>query len=547
MKTDTRHKQLERLQKLNDAAQRELRSDPSAKSLPPKDTQQKDSRQENNGTSQGLIAKLSEHGALTVEEQAEILRARWINADLHDHRGNYQAARVCLGDIGPVRKAIDHVSSNPDRGPSEYLMVHQLWLLLMESVADHRDGLHAKAIDTTRKLRAALDFLPAGEYLDLRARVEYALGRHLQSDGQPDEAEQCFTRGIEFCESAYVLAENDENTAYTRFLTAIFVVGLARNLLARGELTRALRQTLIARTLMPKRDRVYLAYLDFLKGATLRQLNDLPKAIACLLRAVEVFEQENHERYFQRARYELAKAYYNQRSFEAAIATLIRQLKGTPSFTGDLHTQHRWKASKLILEARIAYELHDYAAAATNAEAAHGALRDFPAKSSDLRALIQIERAKVALKLGKFDDAVTHCNTGLALKTDDANDRGWLLLVLTEAHLLRREIDSVNASFDRWKKIEPSVENYHILEYADQLRPRVEREASSFYVAFDATDAADLNYDALWNKLRYFLVRRVQEGHKGEKIETQAQILGVSRQTLANWMSEMRKPKKPAT
>jgi len=64
-----------------------------------------------------------------------------------------------------------------------------------------------------------------------------------------------------------------------------------------------------------------------------------------------------------------------------------------------------------------------------------------------------------------------------------------------------------------------------------------------FFIAHDEKDAARLNYQTKATELRNFLVQRVRDLYRNEKLEVQAQILGIKRQTLANWLADMRKNK----
>ena len=481
-------------------------------------------------------------------DKAIVLRTRRLLAGLYDHQGDYANARLCLGDTRKISDDLERF--RPVTDEERDLFAEHVQILWMESVADHRDGDSKKALTTTERLRALMDRLPGELFLTVRARLEYAHGRHLQTDLNVDEAEERFSKGLEYCEMACRTGGQSNSIEEAKFLTAILMIALARVSIDRGQLTRAWRQVLVARTMFSglRNDPLYIAYLDFLRGSILRQWGKLADGIPYLEQAVRVFKESGHERYFHRAQIELAKAYYRQHALDKATGILEKSpsqdvVPEKNEHTLAKHAWDRWNAEKDLLLARIAYERQYYDTARKLAENAYKVLENVPKKFSNLRAVTQIVRAQVALKLRQYDAAIEYCKEGLARQPTDENDRGWLLLVLAEGYLRNRDINRAYEQMDEWKRIEPKAENVYIREYAELLTKELTTEVRGFFIAHDEKDAARLNYQTKATELRNFLVQRVRDLYRNEKLEVQAQILGIKRQTLANWLADMRKNK----
>src|SRR5262249_42556507 len=161
------------------------------------------------------------------------------------------------------------------------------------------------------------------------------------------------SKGLEYCELACRPGGEPKNRREANFLTAILMVALARVSIDRGQLSRAWRQVLVARTMFSnlRTDQLYMAYLDFIKRAILRQWGKLDDSIPYLEQAVSAFTEFGHERYFHRAQIELGKAYYRQHALEKATAILDRKLRPDVLHRGNANARARWEAEKDLLRA----------------------------------------------------------------------------------------------------------------------------------------------------------------------------------------------------
>jgi len=289
-----------------------------------------------------------------TETATTILEARRRFADLADRSGDLELACELIGEeLGKVRRLA------AEEGQFERcseLFVQLLWYMAVHSVTQHRSGDVAVALDVVMEARRASAQLPEGQYLELRHRIAFALGRHSQSLGTSkdiEDAETHYTEALRICEEIAECVDIADRHPYSRYRLAVTLIALARLFLDRGELARALRESYAAKTLLKaaesSTDKLTTSYVDYLIGSILRQLGkDLKPAIELLEKSLVVFKSHEHNGHIQRCRNELAKAHLNNRDFSKALNTIREDLpqlrKSGPSI---------WDADDAYLEGRI--------------------------------------------------------------------------------------------------------------------------------------------------------------------------------------------------
>ncbi|MBK9167690.1 MAG: hypothetical protein IPM24_09525 [Bryobacterales bacterium] len=510
----------------------------------------------------GVAGLMRNHKTRTAIEavqrrcQNQLLRASAVAADLFDRQGKYDDSRDCLTDWEFVDRELACFSQKNTHRDMHRVMALS-WYALMYSVKEHREGRHSNAQRISGRINVLVDividqlrrrchFQLVPVWLLLRGRIRYALGRHQQSQGNDKDAEKSLGEALEaFSEALEYPAgspETKDRSVISRtatYWTAQIVVALGRSSIAQGHLQTGYRQVMVARTLLSQiDDQVGLAFSDYLIASVLRQRLDLDskrRAINLLLSAVEKFEEIRHERYFHRGRYELAKCYLAVGDLTEAEQTMKRRLETKALYRGDERTQRRWSGSSLLLQARICLDGGDVENAMMRA---NEALEEFGENSYDLKAQAWAVLGEALLQRRLLDEAIKSAWNGLDLKPADPNDRAWLRLVLCRAYCERGHVDSAQRVFKELNEDASNIENGTVKSLYEEVKKRLDQEKGSFYIRYDESEK--LSYPELSLKLRGFLVRNVRQRMRNRSQEEQAEALGIKKQTLANWVTELR-------
>jgi tetratricopeptide (TPR) repeat protein len=204
--------------------------------------------------------------------------------------------------------------------------------------------------------------------------------------------------------------------------------------------------------------------------------------------------------------------------------------------SGNEASKERWEAINSLLWARLKLARYDYAEAEVDA---NKCLSQIAHHSEDVRVQAYAVLGDIALAQGKYSEAIRKGHAGLALNPTDPTDRGWLMLVLCEAYLRRKHIENAKHWFGEWSQVRQRVENRLFAKRASNLEVELDAERDSFYVCY--REPKELKYDVLNLQLRAVLVRHVRTFKRGSTQEEQARALGISRQTYASWLSELKK------
>lgn len=481
-----------------------------------------------------------------------LVRGRALASEWYDRGGEYNSAREVLVEREDVERMLTATHRLPEKDDELDLLEAVLWFSLLVSISEHRYGETERASVETYALSQKIELLLNQAYngndravprlKHLRYRTYYAYARHLQTAGMAELSERFFDRALKYCAESLELSPPERYDLEMRrynFWSGMALIGLARKSLDTGELTRADRQLLVARSLLLQvHAGIEIAFIDVLLACSGRQQGRTGEAIDLLKRSKEKFRARSHERYFRRANVELVKAYLNVADYAQAEAALADEGPSGDRFSGDEKTQARWFATNDLLRARIELGLVRLESAERLANECLSALED-QGHSSDLRALGYAVLAEVSLSRKRYSDAIGRCRAGLALNPRDLNDKAWLTLVLAHGFLLRGHLESAKLHFSEWNDMKDRVENRFIHDRAKQFESQIEFERDSFYIPY--VDPTDINYGNLNLRLRAFLARYVHEKYKGETQEQLAARLGVTRATYASWLAELRR------
>ncbi len=308
------------------------------------------------------VSELQPPNQYSNDEEALIitLRSRRLFADLADRRGRLRTAEALIGNDLPWVEGEVARSSHKERSASWHeRLAELLWYVVVHSLVEHRRGNIQEALAHVKGAESALNLFNPEEFLSLRHRIAFAIGRHEQSLGTRDAlkaAEAHYTRALYYCEQIARKGPMDDRKPYARYRLAVTLVALARVFLERGELARSLRECYAAKTLLETAetapDQITTSYVDYLIGSILRQQGKDPSsAITLLEQSCGVFIHQGHRGHYSRCRHELAKAYLNGGDYSLALDTINRADLGQ-----DDRSNPTWEANDLCLKGRIMLE-----------------------------------------------------------------------------------------------------------------------------------------------------------------------------------------------
>ncbi|MGA7240024.1 MAG: hypothetical protein WBY44_30360 [Bryobacteraceae bacterium] len=483
-------------------------------------------------------------------EKRQYFLALCLVAEMRDRRGEYRLAAPWLRDCDEILKEVLSMTQlgAPDSAETD-LYIQKVWLLLQRSVNDHRLGAPELALQRTEALYKHMSLLaPPARFSDLRFRICYTLARHYQ-EVDLERTEKLYLEGLEFCRSRLdAVFENSDDTLrkgeesrYVHYNTGILVLGLARCMLLGDDIQRARSFILLAQVLLRNSDEeTTRAFATLLLGIVHRREGNLEEAEGLLESSLAVFDRAHHQRFFLRCRFELATVLFEKRQHSKAEATLNRQLKGSIEnrYSDDARKETFWELSSQLLASRIARAQKNTGQAARLAEIA---IRKIGTSEfgnlGDLQTQSALVLAEALIDLGKFDDAEKLCAQCERRTHKKRNEEGWLILVQWENCLMQDKIDLATQYRDGWNMMSKELTNWGLNQRARILdsehRVKISR---GFYIS---GNSVDLDISKHEEALKVFLTRRAAMLHK--KLDERARALGVGRQTLANWLTIMKK------
>jgi tetratricopeptide (TPR) repeat protein len=524
--------------------------------------------------------------------QDQILSMRWhsLIAELADRRGWwYTSEPMALDDcfLQGIRERFYEqqklLRSEPSDQRVNFKWFRQAgWLLLQDARREHRSerkgtstekhrNAAVQALESTQRLQTHLSrILPAAGCHELLYRVAFSIARHLQVLERYEDAEKELIKALDHCHQLrheirerlskldeyrhkqwFDDPEREENQLtialldnFTVFNTTVVVANLGRIDVERGNLTQALPQLAIARTLLlGSKDLVMQGFVDLQLGTVYRQLNssihtDIPDSEQLIRSAIAKFQDANHQPLLAKGRLELAQYYFGKPSRSATDLAEARALLEQDGVIDGI--RQRWEAQRRLLLARIEFAEGTSKSRREATKNAEYALKiAHKAGLKEVETVANLVLADVALEDGDYKEALRGAREAERLKPKNVADRAWLYLVFADAWKLEGSLKIAQRFLDQWRTMANYVENETIRKRAALLQRSMEDERQKGF--FISPDDNDIDVTRRTEKLKEFLISRARS--MAQTIPEQAELLGVQPQTLANWRSMKNKAK----
>ena len=502
----------------------------------------------------GLVESLSGLVKEFRPEDPAFLKRRCLIAEIMDHEGRTQEARRAVQEA-PM--ALPQLTPGPTVTPG--LRRERIRLATdFARIYYYREHKYSAARQLLLQCLQAVSDLASEDFpcFGTRAQVNYYLGCAHRQLGDYESADTCYGEAIRFYRerAGRVLATGRATTerglddmVFARHRTGVCMgLGLGWVNYTRGFLREALIHDIQPAEvlLQDSKDRVDQASLQLLRGSIERCLAgsdqaQLARAIRTVADAKRTFA--SHEPYLARASFELAlcRLYANQLD---AAGREIDQILSIAHNRRDL----MWQCNAWIVRSRLLRRQGDLEGALTEAEHAEQAAgQDAPVTRIDAliakgEALLDQHHAIAAREA--FESArgsLRRPHSG-SLAAASPKIEGVLAVHTGRTYLLENNLVRVEECLREWERHAPLVQHRSVHELADRLR----NDLRSRRMDFTLGQADRLDYQRHHAALRRWLIRTAAQRGLG-KSET-ARELGISRQTLHSWETELRDQPDPA-
>jgi tetratricopeptide (TPR) repeat protein len=376
----------------------------------------------------------------------------------------------------------------------------------------------------------------------------------------------------------------------TRRVAMILTQGFGRiayrqGLLSRAEYTYLLPARLL---LLLSESEIVKAYNRLVISAVLRSVADpdgkrVIKALSEAQEAERTFEEFNYRRYVLRARFEQALCYLRMKNRHQA-----RELADAVREQAERSPYHRLAHDAILLQSRIAEENGSPGAAVELAEEAfrraelHGlskieahirlaeskfALGEYEEARAELEVARRINRRRpLPGPVAQSSPASTNRpargddNTELrpnddfdVWRPDDISDSpvqdgadiildAQITFLLARIYLAEGQIHRAEPEWNKGDRLASRIEHAFIREMRDKIKYEMDAYRESLVIRIG--DDESLDYDDYRPLLLDFLIKQATSRSKNKTSTEIAKLLGVSRQTLIQWRSEIERQKK---
>jgi hypothetical protein len=331
-------------------------------------------------------------------------------------------------------------------------------------------------------------------------------------------------------------------------LGSCMAMGLGWTHFRSGNLSSAESDLLAGQTLLrvSGEDILRRAYADLLLGSVYRaragtQGNQQPllnQAIGLLKGALRVFEERGHILYRGRANCSLAIAF----ALTDQPSMLREGIRYATKAENDARVVSDWECccQAYVANSRIHSKIYSFEKAMLYARLAE---QEATRTDQDL-ALVEalIAQGEVCFSEGQSATGVKSTRAyrraidsyRVALRLGEQNPRQVAVcnLHLARTHLKLLEREVARRYFEEFSTGQPQVENGYILATAKQIRDELYPEKDVLVLDIKNAQLSKKVYTALEEKLRRFLINRVQLSQNREEA---IQELGISRQTYYTW------------
>jgi tetratricopeptide (TPR) repeat protein len=384
-------------------------------------------------------------------------------------------------------------------------------------------------------------------------QIMYYLGRTLRQIGDYDRAELAFSQAIDYYHQRlrFRARRGDANEPLERqfadYRTAVCLgLGLAWVDYTRGYVRRALHLLYAARALLVNHVGINTAYVELIYGLAQNALAGADErrrraAIESMEEAYAMFAGHRHPSYAH-PRYEARAA------FALALAYLrVGELDRANGFAERMHTialqceDHRWIGYALVIKSRILRERGSVLEAeetATQATEIAAARRQVSCQIEGLiaRAEARLMTKRAALAREDLIEALelTRTSSGIAA---DPKTEAVCCLHLVRVYVREKDYSKATRCFAEWMGLRSRVEHQSVHDLAHRVEQEMNIAGRDFVIK--AGDIAALNYKILLPELKRFLLDQASSKVSGK--EAIADVIGISRQALHKWQTELSK------
>jgi tetratricopeptide (TPR) repeat protein len=423
-----------------------------------------------------------------------------------------------------------------------------VWLAIHYSQSLYREERYRETrtvlLDCEAAIRRALpsEVETKHDLESILGRIRFMLGqtdRHLHDF---ETCEKAYVDAIECCQESlqrrdgidepHLAAAKLEEQLSTNRKIGLCCLGLALSYIAQGRIRGAHAFIISARGLLiSSGDWLNKAYVDLVSGGLKRAEAGFDKvkvegAIKTLRCPLRIFEARGMERYKLRIQFQIALACTQAGRYDEAEETIDYVLAVARRIGND-----RWTCKGVIVKSRISRLRQEPRRAELLAREALE-ISEKAQLSAEQMALAYIARAAARIDLERFEDARQDLRAALRAAMNHPQTRAVVHLHFATGFVRERNLRLALKHFAEYKKLEPGLESAVVRDLAKRVRREIESRKEDFLIS---REEHVLSYDDHEKKLRQFLIRQARQ--RCDTHNQMAKALGISRQTLYNWLS----------
>jgi tetratricopeptide (TPR) repeat protein len=486
-----------------------------------------------------LVVKLRE------EDELLYMKALGTIAEIYDYYGRFEQARRLVSEQGEkvYAELLEGMRTKTEKGLEPRIQRQKIWLALHYAYTFYRDENYGEALKIGQTCEAVLGRVNSHDAVlfdSTLARVRFLLGQTWRHRNDYERSWHAYVEAIEYSfanfrrKTAQVqddpIRTLEEQLSANRRVALCFL-GLSSLLYTQGRLQNAWPFAIAARSLLFSTDDwLHKAYVELLFGCLQRSTAGFEKqkiedAITTLRGPYSVFEKQKHDTYRARAGYELALAYAQAGRYSEAKSS-IREVSKISQMIGN----KRWQCYAKVVESRLYLKQKNPTKAK---QCAQGALE--LAKRSDLSpqrlAAASIALGEAHIGLGEIVAARQEFVAAMKASQNHFQTRAICHLHLATTYIRQKNLRLADAHLDEYRKVEPKIESGVVHDLAKMVRAEIDSQKEDFLIS---STEASLTYKRHVKRLRAYLVKQARQKYgSNEKI---ANVLGISRQTLYNWL-----------
>lgn len=464
-------------------------------------------------------------------------------SEIYYYFAKFSEADKIVAEEGPKIVAELPQWHKPNSNAERAYMKQKVWVAVHYAQALYRSRMYVQTRHITEVCMRAVEGLlidPDNPMYGTKSRLFFVLGQVLRQLQKYEESRDCYLQAIRLSYDRLGRlgpgndASNErEQAAISRGIGLASALGLGWLDLVRGRLREAEAFIAIGRSLLLRtNDWVNKAYINLLYGSLQRlkagyDSEKLQKAITILEGPYNDFAA--HLPYRARAAHQLALAYFYRSDYEISMS-YVEQVRKISEAIGDAW----WLCNGLIMQSRIARKMHDLTAAVELADTALEKAQGAKEQLAEVDARIANGEAHLELKnYGLAEEQFKNAsNLGGAA---NGQVRAVCHLHLANTYLKQDLLRDAEQHINAWSQLKSDVENEVVQDQGRRLEAEFKIRMSDFIVS---RQVPTLNYDEHVKRLRDFLIDEARRRYGNRSTESVAKELGVTRQTIHNWLHQ---------